>query len=249
MHRSGTSALAGVLSLLGIPLGDEDDLMVGDESNQRGYWESRRLTDFQELLLRRFGGAWLSPPLFRAGWEDDPRLVREVGRARRIFRRLYGNSRLWAWKDPRTALLLPFWRRALQFRPLIAVIHRNPLEVARSLETRDGLPARKALSLWEAYNRAILANAAGLPALVLTYEGFVRKPAEGAGQIQAFLAANGVDVMKAPNDRVSEFVDAGLRHSTFEESDLRNDPNVTQSQLELVARLHALGGAHAALPG
>jgi hypothetical protein len=249
MHRSGTSALAGVLNLFGISLGDDDDLMVADESNQRGYWESRRLTDFQELLLRRFGGAWLSPPVFRAGWEDDPRLLRQVGRARRIFRQLYGDSRLWAWKDPRTALLLPFWRRALQFRPLVAVIHRNPLEVARSLETRDRLPAREALSLWETYNRAILANAAGLPALVLSYEGFLRNPAEEAGQIQRFLAGNGVDVSSAPPDHVSEFVDAGLRHSSFEEADLRNDPNVTESQRDLVARLHALGGSHAALPG
>lgn len=248
MHRSGTSALTGVIDLLGVAVSDEDDIMVGDEANQRGYWESRQLTDFQELLLQRFGGTWRSPPSLPVGWERDPKLRQQLGRARRIFRRLYGKSRLWAWKDPRTALLLPFWRRALRFRPLIAVIHRHPLEVARSLEVRDGLPLQDALQLWEQYNRAILIHAAGLPAYVVSYERVVDQPGTVANELRRFLVANGVELPEVGNGRVEALVDPALRHAALDDADLNEQPLVTDGQRALVARLRFLDGPHVALP-
>jgi hypothetical protein len=37
MHRSGTSAAAGVVNLLGIPMLAEDDLLSPDSANPKGY--------------------------------------------------------------------------------------------------------------------------------------------------------------------------------------------------------------------
>ena len=58
MHRSGTSAITGLVSLLGPELGDRDDLTPADEANQKGYWESASLAGFQESLLEKLGGGW-----------------------------------------------------------------------------------------------------------------------------------------------------------------------------------------------
>ena len=66
--------------------------------------------------------------------------MRRVGLARRTFRAVYGEAREWLWKDPRTTLLLPFWRRALRFDPVVVGIFRDPVEVAGSLAARDGFP-------------------------------------------------------------------------------------------------------------
>ena len=244
MHRSGTSALTEVVSSLGVSIGDKDDLMPADDANQRGYWESGKLTDFQELLLMRLGGSWDHPPPLREGWEQQPGLLREVGRARRIFSSLYGNSPQWVWKDPRTSLLLPFWRRALGIRPVVLIVHRNPLEVARSLSVRDGMSTRQALELWEVYNRAVLANVHGLRALVVSYGESSDNPVGATESVSGFLAASGLEVSCPPQGHIARALDPELRHAEFTSSDLDLDHDVTDAQRALAVLLHSLEGSH-----
>jgi hypothetical protein len=246
MHRSGTSLLTRIVHLLGVPVGREEDLMKPDEANINGYWESDMLTAFQERLLRRLGGGWGAPPPLSQGWERSPRLLLDVGRARRIFRRVYGTMPVWAWKDPRTSLTLPLWLRALRLRPLLIVVHRHPLEVARSLAVRDGFEKTRALALWEEYNRTLLANAEGLPALVVSYEDLVRDPVAVAKRASEFLAQLGVRT-DFDEQTVVSCVDQRLRHSTYGDSDLKADPDVTDEQRSLVRLLRSLEGAHGSL--
>ncbi len=247
MHRSGTSAITGVLHLMGISVGAADDRMPPDESNVGGYWESGLLTDFQELLLRRLGGSWDAPPPLAEGWERSLSLLPFLGRGRRIVRKVFGTERVWAWKDPRTSLLLPFWQRALRMRVLTVVIHRNPLEVARSLEARDGLTRTQALRLWETYNRALLANARGLPALVVAYEDLVADPLAVARMLHGYLAAHDVVAREIREHDVRHFIDAQLRHSHYDDSDLAREPEIQASQMALVGTLRSLHGEHEAL--
>ncbi len=249
MHRSGTSAMTRIVNLLGVPVGREDDLIQADGANARGYWESLSLTRFQDALLARLGGRWDDPPPLEPGWERRLDLVREVGRARRIVRRVYGDLPVWAWKDPRTSLTLPFWRRTLRRDPIAVVLHRHPLEVARSLAARDGFSKRRSLALWERYNRELLANVAGLPVLVVAYERLVDDPLGVAASARAFLAANGVPVRGVPEEEIRGFVDRSLRHSRFDELDLGADPDVSDEQQDVFRLLHSLEGPHDAFAG
>jgi hypothetical protein len=246
MHRSGTSAAAGLLNELGIKLGDDDDLMPGDEANPRGYWESAELADFQELLLVKLGGSWDAPPTLSLGWERSPRLLRLAGRARRLFKRLYGSLGQWGWKDPRTCLLLPFWRLSLRLRPIVVVIHRNPLEVAASLAARDGFSTERSLALWERYNRSLLDNAAGAPALVISYDELTIRPHDVVQALARFLRANGLAVT---DDACGSggFIDQQLRHTRFDASDLSAEPLVSDAQHRLARMLASLEGAHDSL--
>jgi hypothetical protein len=244
MHRSGTSSLTALINRLGVTVGPEDELVQADKANERGYWESSRLTDFQELLLRQLGGSWHSPPPLEGSWQRSPRLLRQVGRGRRIFKRIYGDSDVWAWKDPRTALTLPFWRRALRPRVLAIVIHRNPLEVARSLAARDHLSKEASLALWERYNRELIANARGFPALVVAYEQLVRNPVDVTMKTHAFLKAHGVNVSMISEQSVIGLIDAKLRHTAYTDEDIRSDLVVTPAQRELAEYLHSLEGTH-----
>ena len=80
------------------------------------------------------------------------------------------------WKDPRACLLLPYWRSVLP-GPLTAVlVWREPLAVARSLQTRDGIPLADGLALWEHYNRSAATGLQGVDTYVLDYASRGRRP-------------------------------------------------------------------------
>jgi hypothetical protein len=49
MHRSGTSAFAGILHLLRFDFGDH--LLEGNQFNQGGYWENRAIVRSNDRLL------------------------------------------------------------------------------------------------------------------------------------------------------------------------------------------------------
>ena len=56
MHRSGTSAITGLLSKLGIALGT--NLMVGDEYNEKGYFENSHIVSANDDFLRAIDSSW-----------------------------------------------------------------------------------------------------------------------------------------------------------------------------------------------
>ena len=56
MHRSGTSALARTVNLLGAAA--PRTLMPADPSNPRGFWESNKLVPIDEAILAAMGSSW-----------------------------------------------------------------------------------------------------------------------------------------------------------------------------------------------
>ena len=56
MHRSGTSALAGMLGLAGLAM--PRTLLAPSSGNERGLWESESVKSFNEDLLRDLATTW-----------------------------------------------------------------------------------------------------------------------------------------------------------------------------------------------
>src|SRR5690606_4349244 len=56
MHRSGTSAVSGVLAKLGAQA--PRSLMPPTQDNPRGYWESSELMKFHDRVLESAGHRW-----------------------------------------------------------------------------------------------------------------------------------------------------------------------------------------------
>ena len=211
MHRSGTSAVAGLLDLLGLATCVPDDLITGMAWNPRGHWESRSLSRLNEHLLAQMGRAWWYPPPADDGNVVD-RITVPPAEAAAAFDAVHPTEP-WVWKDPRTCLTLPYWRRALD-RPLAAVIvFRHPVDVATSLEYRNSLPLPFGVALWERYNRLLLEHAGGMPVLLTSYDDLVGDPVGWSAGAAGFLAGLGFEPRTGTGDEVRRFVDPELRHS------------------------------------
>jgi hypothetical protein len=194
MHRSGTSATAGILQELGIELG-----AVSEQArfNARGNREIRELNRLHNAILDRSGGSWWDPPA-------EARLKRGDFRRRdQILDSIPGTTI--GVKDPRMLVVPELWDD-LGPRP-IGVI-RNPVAVRRSLERRGRereshpeLPAARWEELWTIYNRALLRALEAEPFPVIDFD----RHSDLDAQIRSALAFHGI---AAGGD--SSFFDRGL---------------------------------------
>jgi hypothetical protein len=244
MHRSGTSLATELAALLGLDVG-RGPVVPATEGNPRGHWESAVLRDVNDDLLARLGGNWAGPPALANGWERDTALDGVRGDAGRAFAAVYGSGGPWVWKDPRNCVTLPFWERALDMRPPVLLVHRNPLAVADSLRERDELSRPVSLALWERYVRDSLHNARGHRVLSASSDEIVEDPAGWLARVRDVVTTAGIELAGAPGDAAAtQAVDAGLRHAAYTRGDLRSDPHLSDAQRALFDVVEKLAGAH-----
>ncbi|MFD1981322.1 hypothetical protein ACFSOZ_01190 [Mesorhizobium newzealandense] len=163
MHRSGTSALARVLSFLGASL--PRNLNPAGLGNVTGHWEPEGAVRLNDEIL----GLAETPENDVHGpsgeWLQGPAAQAFVDRLKDLITDEYGDDPLFVLKDPRISLLFPLWRAALaklEIRCVAVVISRNPVEVALSLAKRQSLggdwqswPLERGGLLWLRYNLAV----------------------------------------------------------------------------------------------
>lgn len=237
MHRSGTSAVTRVVNLLGPSLCREGDLLTGP-GNPAGHWESVSLVAFNDRLLAAFGGTATNPAPMADGWESLEPAARLRGEAGAVFERAHP-SPAWVWKDPRTCLTLPFWRAVWRSAPVAVFVHREPLEVALSLQRRDGLGRGHCLALWERHVRAALLGARGLPLAVVHFGELMADPANAVARLRADLADLGVRVPGDPG-QAARFISHSLGTSRREAQRLAGSPDATGAQRRLLSVVGSL---------
>jgi GT2 family glycosyltransferase len=213
MHRSGTSATTGVLRLLGLAMPRAHDLMPAAHDNAQGHLESRMLSAFDDKLLADAGGSWQRPPVLAPGWHRQAAIESSRLAAPGVFEAAFGTVEgPVAWKDPRASLLLEFWRDVLD-RPLVAILScRDPLEVAASLEARDGIAAATGIALWERYQRSALEGLRGLPVFVTHYRQAFEHRDRWIAELSAFLRDSGVKICDPDPLGLGKWLDPGLWH-------------------------------------
>jgi hypothetical protein len=158
VHRSGTSALCAALAACGVSFGDQLIAPMAGV-NDEGFWEDAGVVAINEQLLVLADATWYtpSPALMDTDWADS-RFQPLRDQALRLLRARLVSGSLQAVKDPRFSLTLPFWRALCKELDIVAhvcVINRAPLEVARSLERRDGFPLGFGLRLFANYRSSI----------------------------------------------------------------------------------------------
>ncbi len=246
MHRSGTSAVTGVIDALGLPACRAEDRFPPRKWNARGNFESRSLTIFDEQLLNFLGGTWWAPPMPPKGWAD--RLALEGWRitAEYLFAVAHP-TRAWVWKDPRACVLMPFWDRVLSSDPLRIVVLRNPLESAASLNARDGMELDHALALAERSLRVSLSDSAGRAVMITSYDELLDDLDGWCRRAASFITGRGLQLPDPIRvDDARSLLDDSLRHHR-EHADLSSAAGASAALGRLWNWAMERRGAHEAL--
>jgi GT2 family glycosyltransferase/glycosyltransferase involved in cell wall biosynthesis len=153
MHRSGTSALARVVNLLGAQLGSRL-LEPQTGVNAQGFWEHADVVSGHEALLGDLDSAWYDVRPLPVNWEDGAAAQRLEEHLARLLESDFSAHPLIAVKDPRLCRFVASWKRVLQRagrRAKFVLILRDPEEVVRSLHRRDGLDQSTVRMMWLVY--------------------------------------------------------------------------------------------------
>lgn len=211
MHRSGTSLTTRLVNMLGAYFGPPMGRPEITIDNPKGFWEHPDVFRLNEALLGAQSDSWKDLPHFPLDAAAAPpqTLQRHIGR-------IIGNmekQRPWVLKDPRFCLTLPFWRPHLEC-PVGVVVSRNPVEVALSLQARDGFSLEFGVALWEHYAVSALSNVRGLPHVHVRHHAMLQDPLAATARLYADLCHLGVTGLSLPEDKlVLDFIDPALYRS------------------------------------
>lgn len=171
MHRSGTSALAGLLGHLGCAL--PRDLIGPGVGNEKGHWEPEQIVALDDAILASGGSEWEDWASFNKAWYDSPLYGPKLVEARAALRQSFGDEPLFVLKDPRMCRLAPFWLAALKaegIEPAIILTLRRPDQVAASLASRDAMEPGYAYLLWLRHMLEAEAATRGMRRVICSFE-------------------------------------------------------------------------------
>jgi hypothetical protein len=188
MHRSGTSAFVRVLNLLGCDL--PKTVLGANKSNLAGHWESTPVCRLDDRILASAGTDWDDWLELNPGWLESPKAEEFREQALSVLQDEFGASRLFVLKDPRICRLVPFWLGVLEdagIRPLVVFPLRNPLEVAASLEQRNGFEAGLGQLFWLRHVLDAEFASRGVPRFFTSYDRLLREWARTMQDAEAAL--------------------------------------------------------------
>ncbi|MES2500654.1 MAG: sulfotransferase, partial [Pseudomonadota bacterium] len=237
MHRSGTSAITRGLQALGVNLGETlYGAMPG--VNEKGFWEDIHVNTLNVEMLGAIESDWAHVSAIS---ENDVKKLHDQGyflRATELLGKKVNISPIFAFKDPRVAKLMPFWREVFansQFDVSYVLAIRNPRSVAMSLMKRDGLDAEQSYLLWMSHVLTSLTFSADNNRVLIDYDRLMQSPDHELCRIANGL---GLEVNSTELQRYkSEFLEGGLRHTVYNLNDLLLDTACPQIVREIYPAL------------
>jgi hypothetical protein len=212
MHRSGTSAVARGLRTLGVQLGP--NLMGAGVDNPRGYWEDLDIVALNEEMLQSLDMRLESlAPLTQA---DVANLLQNgfQERALSLLQSKVERYKFFAFKDPRTAKLWPFWRQLvplLQADVSCIIVLRHPNNVAESLRKRNGIDVFYGHLMWITHMVPIAVETPGCKKFVVEYDRLLTNPRGELERMSRFLSMK-INPSEAESYEMN-FLDFRLRHN------------------------------------
>lgn len=230
MHRSGTSVVTRLINLMGAYFGPQSVSTGANPENPKGFWERRDVRDENDALLWSAGADWWEVADFNLERVPDDAIERFDRKVPIILRDLEAH-RPWVVKEPRFCLLFPIWRRHVE-TPVCVLVHRSPVQVAYSLQHRNGFPLSFGVALWERYVLDSLSGSTGLPRIIVSYEKIMADPVGEAKSLHHQLTDLGIDgVRRLSKTEISSFVSPELFHHRNTENDEIKLLNPEQLQL------------------
>lgn len=227
MHRSGTSALARVLNLLGAAL--PRHVMGPGPGNEAGHWEPELLGAAHNRMLAEVDSNWDDWRAFPRSGKILHRLAGYRAELSDLFEEEYGDEELTVLKDPRVCRFVHLYTELLeakgvQGRYVLAL--RNPLAVIASLRARDGMTTGTASLLWLRHILDAEIGSRSWPRVLVSYEALLTDWRDCAVKIARQLELVWPVQPAAINVEVDKFLSRDLRHHDATAKELESQDDI-----------------------
>lgn len=227
MHRSGTSAMARLLSLSGAILPER--VMDPGPDNPLGYWEPWEMVALSDALMAAVDSRWDN--VFAVADNERAWMARAgfLDEAKAFLAHNFGDQDLLVMKDPRASVLTRFWREALVQQgidPVYVVMVRHPLEVAESLMARNGFTREKSLLLWTSYMLAIERDTRDAPRIFVAYSDMLNDWRGTLDRVEQVLGRPLPRRTPAATVDIERFLSKSHRHHEADLAALESAPDV-----------------------
>jgi hypothetical protein len=244
--RSGSSLITRLINMMGAFF-DTGHASIGfSDENPRGFWERSDVIACNDRLLSLQQCRWdrlarwkpLSHATSRKATKSSDTAAHDIEEVLRIL----NANRPWVIKDPRLCMTLPHWRPKLE-KPVMVCVHRDPLEVALSLQARHRFSIAHGLAMWEYYTIHMLNGLADLPVIHVSHHDLIREPIATTKRLHAALEKAGVEGLRIPSEQeITTFIDPTLHRSIV-------TPETSRAQLsDDYQQLCAMSMGHQPLP-
>lgn len=220
-HRSGTSALTGLLAAVGFMPGKR--LLPPNQFNERGYFEDALMGEQNEALLRKLGRSWKDERQLPLGWESSEAGLSGGAAIGSALRESFDLNAPCVMKDPRVCRLLPVIKPAFEqhgISPKYVFSLRTPYAVCASLTHRDGIADGRAALLYLAYLMEAERQTRGMPRVFVQYEKLLTDWRISMGEIARGLQIPALDPNSISEEGISHadaFLTPELNHAPPEQ--------------------------------
>lgn len=221
MHRSGTSALTRVMNILGAALPER--LMPKAAANPVGHFEPMEIVNIHERLLTSAGTSWADWSAFPEAWSRSNERDAYVGELEAALLADYADTDLFLVKDPRILRFVPLWLDLLArhaVRPVAVLPYRNPIEVALSLNARDGFPREHGFLLWLRHVLEAEFHSRAMPRTFVAYDRLLSDRQMMTYRLVESLPVTWPRKTAAAFEEINRFLDSKLRRNTASREDL-----------------------------
>lgn len=213
MHRSGTSALAGLFSNLGFT--PPCNQIRPNSENPKGFFEATPIARFNDRLLAKLNSRWDDWSFLDIASIPPGETETLIEEARSLLRTEFGDAERLVLKDPRICRLVPFWHQVLEaegITPFYVHTHRNPGEVAGSLQKRNGFSLAYGLIIWMGHVLQAEQATRGRLRAFTCYDGLLRDWNHEVIRLVSILKQPLLEAVPGELSDVSSFLAPELRH-------------------------------------
>lgn len=212
MHRSGTSATAGMLTLAGLDPGES--LIPAQDDNPKGFYENAAIVQIHDRLLQEINSEYFDLKRLKLGWFKSQSVAHAKEKLKDVLKAQFQENSIKLIKDPRLSRVLPIWLDGdLPLGTASAIfVLRHPMESAYSLAARDKVSLSHALGLWLRYNLDAERYSRNIKRFVLHYPGFLGNWEVELASISDSLALGLEPLSAETREKIRSFIDLDLNH-------------------------------------
>jgi len=217
MHRTGTSAITGILNILGLPLGNNP--LPPHPDNPKGYFEEKDILAINEEFFSTVGRSnwWYEFfPIINPHNEKNNEWIKRI---QELLIKKFSHEKIFVIKDPRLCYIFPLYEKAcinLKIAVKVIMTLRSYKEIADSLFVRNQIDEKTAYrGILGHYSRANYYTK-NHPRITVDYSETIENTDHLIERIKIFIPQ--ITINKEKKKKVHEFITGDLRHHVSQQN-------------------------------